>query len=119
MGIGVKINKSHQDLDRGSTVSSVIQLMFLGKQDHLYNEGRETTEGDPHPSTSKTDENIGKLIREDRRLSIRGLAEISGTDKNCVRQILHESFNMRKVCAKTVPKTLTPEQKGIKNEHLR
>ncbi|KAJ8952903.1 hypothetical protein NQ318_006520 [Aromia moschata] len=33
------------------------------------------------PKTTKTDDNIkkiGKLIREDRRLSIRGLAEITG-----------------------------------------
>ncbi|KAJ8958407.1 hypothetical protein NQ318_002189 [Aromia moschata] len=48
-------------------------------------EGRETTEDDPRPglpSTSETDANIGKLIREDRRLSIRGLAEITGIDKN-------------------------------------
>ncbi|KAJ8956944.1 hypothetical protein NQ318_014363 [Aromia moschata] len=82
-----------------------------------FRERRETTGDDQRhgrPSTSKTDENIekiGKLIREDHRLSIRGLAEISGIDKECVRQILHESFNMRKVCAKLVPKLLTPEQK--------
>ncbi|KAJ8956273.1 hypothetical protein NQ318_015009, partial [Aromia moschata] len=55
-------------------------------------------------TTSKTDEKIGELIREDRRLSIRGLAEITGIDKECVRQILHESFNMRKVCAKMIMK---------------
>ncbi|KAJ8942387.1 hypothetical protein NQ318_016635 [Aromia moschata] len=54
---------------------------------------------------------IGKLIREDRRLSIRELAEITGIDKECVRQILYESFTMRKVCAKVVSKLLTPEQK--------
>ncbi|KAJ8958071.1 hypothetical protein NQ318_002084 [Aromia moschata] len=48
-----------------------------------------------------------------RRLSIRGLAEITKIDKECVRQILHESFNMRKVCSKMVPKlpVSTPEQK--------
>ncbi|KAJ8952128.1 hypothetical protein NQ318_018464 [Aromia moschata] len=65
-------------------------------------------------STSKTDETIeiiGKLIREDRRLSIRGLAEITGIDKECVHQILHESFNVHKVYAKMMPKLLTPEQK--------
>ncbi|KAJ8955920.1 hypothetical protein NQ318_005468 [Aromia moschata] len=69
-----------------------------------FKEGRETTEDDPRPrrpSTSKTDKKIGKLIREDRCL------------------ILHESFNMRKVSAKMVPKLLTPRAKGIKNEHLR
>ncbi|KAJ8962851.1 hypothetical protein NQ318_001251 [Aromia moschata] len=81
-----------------------------------FKEGRELTEGDPRPgrpSTSKTDENIekiGELIREDRRLSNRGLSEITGIDKECVRQILHESFNMRKVYAKMV-KLLTPEKK--------
>ncbi|KAJ8946734.1 hypothetical protein NQ318_002564 [Aromia moschata] len=82
-------------------------------------EGRETTEDDlrpGRPSRSITDENIGKigkLILEDRRLSIRGLAEITGIDKECVRQILHESFNMSKVCAKTP----NFRAKGIKNEH--
>ncbi|KAJ8959239.1 hypothetical protein NQ318_022502 [Aromia moschata] len=86
-----------------------------------FKEGRETTEDDPRPgrpSTSKTDENIektGKLIREDRRLSIQGLAGIPGIDKECVRQILHESFNMHKNGAKT-PHS---RAKGIKNEHLR
>ncbi|KAJ8937539.1 hypothetical protein NQ318_022963 [Aromia moschata] len=82
-----------------------------------FKEGRETTKDDPRPgrpSTSKTDENIekiGNLILEDRRLSIRGLAEITGIDKECVGQNLHESFNMPKVCAKMVPKLITPEQK--------
>ncbi|KAJ8955118.1 hypothetical protein NQ318_009011 [Aromia moschata] len=69
------------------------------------------------PSTSKTDgniEKIGKLIREGHRQNIQGLAEITGIDKECVRQILHESFNMRNVCAKMVPKLLTPEQKESK-----
>ncbi|KAJ8943630.1 hypothetical protein NQ318_016608 [Aromia moschata] len=63
-------------------------------------EGRETTEDDPRPgrpSTSKTDENIETI---DRRLSIRRLADITGIDKECFSQILHESFNMRMVCAK-------------------
>ncbi|KAJ8960562.1 hypothetical protein NQ318_013851 [Aromia moschata] len=80
-------------------------------------EGRETTEDDPRPgrpSTTKMDENIeniGKLIREHRSLSIRGLAEITSIDEECVSQILHESFNMCQVYAKMVPKLLTPEQK--------
>ncbi|KAJ8961478.1 hypothetical protein NQ318_014726 [Aromia moschata] len=79
-----------------------------------FKEGRETTEDEPRhrrTSMSKTDENIGKLIREDHRLSIREFAEITEIDKECVRQILHESFNMRKVCAEMVSKLLTPEQK--------
>ncbi|KAJ8962833.1 hypothetical protein NQ318_001233 [Aromia moschata] len=63
---------------------------------------------------TKTSKKIGKLTREDRRLSIRGLAEITEIDKEFVRQILHESFNMGKVCAKKVPKLLTSEQKEFR-----
>ncbi|KAJ8942571.1 hypothetical protein NQ318_010379 [Aromia moschata] len=61
---------------------------------------RETTEDDP---------------RLGRPSTIRGLTEIRGVDKECVRQILHESFNMRKVCAKN---GASPhfQAKGIKNE---
>ncbi|KAJ8942412.1 hypothetical protein NQ318_014459 [Aromia moschata] len=82
-----------------------------------FKEGRETTEDDPRPgrsATSETDENIeksGKSIREDRRLGIRRLAKITGIDKECVRQILHESFNMRKNGAK-IPHS---RAKGINN----
>ncbi|KAJ8948148.1 hypothetical protein NQ318_009235 [Aromia moschata] len=84
--------------------------------DNVYPDVLNDGQDDPRPgrpSTSKTDGNIGKrgkLIREDRRLSIQGLAEITEIDKECVRQLLHESFNMRKVCAKMMPKLLTPEQ---------
>ncbi|KAJ8944795.1 hypothetical protein NQ318_003663 [Aromia moschata] len=80
-------------------------------------EGRKTTEDDSRPgrpTTPKTDENVeitGKLIPEVRRLSIRELDEITRINKECFRQILHEWFNMCKVCAKMLPKLLTPEQK--------
>ncbi|XP_025266745.1 protein GVQW3-like [Camponotus floridanus] len=85
-----------------------------------FKEGREMTEDDPRsgrPLTSKTEDNIekiGKLIRENRRLSIRTLAEVSGINRESIRQILHESLNMRKVCAKMVPKLLTAEQKELR-----
>ncbi|KAJ8942334.1 hypothetical protein NQ318_005326 [Aromia moschata] len=99
-------------LDTTSLLREAIRSQIV-----VMSRGRETAEDDlrlGRPSTSKTDENIekiGKLIREDRRLSIRELAETTGIDKEFIRQILHESFNMRKVGAKIVPKLLTPEQK--------
>ncbi|KAJ8957518.1 hypothetical protein NQ318_020556 [Aromia moschata] len=61
-----------------------------------FKEGRETTEDDPRLGQPST---------------IQGPAEITGINQECVRQILHELFNMRKVCAKMMPKLLTPEQK--------
>ena len=62
------------------------------------------------PKTDDNIETIGNLIRSDRRLSIRAIGETVGIDKECVRQILHNNFNMKKVCAKMVPKILTFEQ---------
>ncbi|KAJ8939825.1 hypothetical protein NQ318_013044 [Aromia moschata] len=112
-------NHNYTDCCTAKNVSSAC-LGFCNIQSILEEE-RETNEDDPRPgrpSTSKTDEHIekiGKVIREDRCLSIRGLAEITRIDKECVRQILHESFNMSKVGekngAKNGAKTLTPEQK--------
>ncbi|GFU01731.1 putative mariner transposase [Trichonephila clavipes] len=63
------------------------------------------------------DENVKKvasLIRSDRRLSIRAIAETVNIDKECVRQILHDNLNMQKVCAKMVPKILTFEQQATR-----
>ena len=68
------------------------------------------------PSTSKTDANIekvGEIVRQNCRLSIRAVAELINTDKETVRQILHNNFNMKKVCSKILPRLLTPEHKEI------
>ena len=44
-------------------------------------------------------------MRENRRLTVRSI------DRETVRKILTEDLNMRKVCAKMVPKELTEEKK--------
>lgn len=82
-----------------------------------FREGREDVNDDERPgrpSTSRTDENINKIneiVRKDRRLSIRMIAEMVNIDKETARQILHDNLNMRKVCAKMVPRLLSPDQK--------
>lgn len=84
--------------------------------------GREAVEDDERegrPSTSKTDENVEKIteiIRKDRRLSVRMLAEMVNINRETVRQILHNELNMQKVCAKMVPKNLTQDQKDARKE---
>jgi ABC-type xylose transport system substrate-binding protein len=42
------------------------------------------------------------------------IAEMVSVDKEMVRQILQDQLNMRKICAKIVPKNLTQEQKDNK-----
>jgi len=85
-----------------------------------FKEGREEIEDyqrHDRPSTSKTGANIekvGEFVRQRRGLSIRAVAEFINIDKETVRQILHNNFNMKKVCSKMVPRLLTPEQKEIR-----
>jgi len=64
--------------------------------------------------TAVTDDNIEKVrdvIRKDRRLGVRAIAEEVNLDRESVRRILKEELNMRKVSAKMVPKVLSDEQK--------
>jgi predicted HTH transcriptional regulator len=67
------------------------------------------------PATSKPEENIAKfrqIVRENRHLTVRSIAEQVNIDKETVRKILTEDLVMRKVCAKIVPKGLTEKQKN-------
>ena len=50
-------------------------------------------------------------MRENRRLTVRSIAEQVNINRKTVRKILNEDRHMRKVCAKMVPKELTEEQK--------
>ncbi|KAJ8940968.1 hypothetical protein NQ318_010369 [Aromia moschata] len=75
----------------GNQCLSRTQVLEWSKR---FKEGRVATEGDPGrdgPPRQKADENIekiGKLVREDRRLNIRGLVEMTGIDKEGVRQMI-------------------------------
>jgi len=82
-----------------------------------FSEGRESDADEKRsgrPATSRTEENIAKvrqIVRENRRLIVRSTAEQVNIDRETVRKILTEDLDMRKVCAKMVPKELTEEQK--------
>jgi len=82
-----------------------------------FSEGRESVtdeERSGQPARSKTQENIAKIhqiVRENRRLTVRSIAEQVNINRERVRKILTEDLNMRKACAKMVPKELTEEQK--------
>jgi len=49
-------------------------------------------------------------VRENRRLTVRSIAEQTQIDRESVRKILTEDLDKRKMCAKMVPKDLTEEQ---------
>jgi DNA-directed RNA polymerase sigma subunit (sigma70/sigma32) len=80
-----------------------------------YSEGRESVsdeEKSGRPATSSTEENIAKvrqIVRENRQLTVRSIAEQANIDRETVRKILTEDLDMRKVSAKMVPKELAEE----------
>ncbi|VVC43895.1 Hypothetical protein CINCED_3A020837 [Cinara cedri] len=67
-------------------------------------------------STPETVTKINQIVRADRRMSIRMIAEAVNADKETVKKILHEELHMTKVCAKLVPKNLTPDQKFLRQQ---
>jgi hypothetical protein len=77
-----------------------------------FSDGRESVTDEEisgRPATSKTQENIAKvrqIVRENRRLTVRSVAEQANIDRQRVGKILTEDLDMRKVCAKVVPKDL-------------
>jgi len=81
-------------------------------------EGREQVEDEPRAgrtSVSKTDDNVERvrsLVRSDRRLTLRKISSELNLNRFTVPQILTQDLDMRKVCAKMVPKNLTTEQKA-------
>ena len=66
-------------------------------------------------STSKTDDNVERvrsLVRSDRTMTLRMICSELKLNRFTVHQILTQDLDMRKVCAKVVPKNLTTEQKA-------
>jgi len=59
---------------------------------------------------------VRDVIRKDRRLGVRAVAEEVSLDRESFRRILREELNLRKVCAKMVPKLLSNEQKERRKE---
>ena len=85
-------------------------------------EGREQVEDEPRAgrtSTSKTDDNVERVrsfVRSDRRLTLRMISSELNLNGFTVHQILTQDLDMRKVCAKMVPKNLTTEQKANRRD---
>jgi len=74
-----------------------------------FSDGRESVtdeEGSGRPTTSRTEENIAEIrqiVRENRRLTVRSLAEQVNIDRETVRKILTEDLYMRR-CVQNGPR---------------
>jgi hypothetical protein len=80
-------------------------------------EGRESLQDEERkglPSTVRTEELtevIQNCLAEDRTLNVRMVEEMTGFNRETVRKILAEDLEKKKVCARFIPRLLTPDQK--------
>jgi hypothetical protein len=56
------------------------------------------------------------MILDDRRMKVREIAETTGSSKERVGYILYEELDMKKLCARWVPRLLTADQKRNRTE---
>jgi hypothetical protein len=102
-----------EDALERSTVFKWVQCYREGRKDPKDNKrsGRSSTSG--------SDENIDRvhsLVLSDHRMTVQMIADELQIGKTSVYSILTKDLEMRKFCAKIVPKLLTPEQKLRRKE---
>jgi len=84
---------------------------------YRFRDRRELVEDDKradHPKSTRTEVNIAAvadLVKKDRRIASRMIAESLNIPKTIVLRILKEDLGKRKLCARFVPHSLTPEQR--------
>ena len=57
---------------------------------------------------------VRELVRLDRRLTVKMIADEVNVNREAVRRILTEELGMRKICAKMVPRNLTEQQRDAR-----
>jgi hypothetical protein len=84
-----------------------------------FRDGRELVEDDDRggrPKWTRTEVNIAAvadLVKNDGRITSRMMAESLNIPKTVVLRILKEDLGKRKLCARFVPHSLTPEQRDL------
>ena len=82
-----------------------------------FQDRRELVEDDErggHPKSTRTEVNIAAvadLVKNDRQIASRMMAESSNIPKTVVLRILKEDLGKRKLCARFVPHSFTPQQR--------
>jgi len=69
-------------------------------------------EGRPKSATTpEIIEQVHDMVLDDPRMKVREISETTGISKEGVGYILHEELDMKKLCARWVPRLLTADQK--------
>jgi histone-lysine N-methyltransferase SETMAR len=82
-----------------------------------FKRGRTSLEVDPHEgrpksaTTPEITEQVHNMILDDRWIKVHEIAETIGISRERVGCILHEKLDMKKLCARWVPRLFTADQK--------
>jgi len=114
---GIPPKDIHQRLDRiyGEHAPSKTTVVRWAAE---FKRGRESIEDEPRsgrPVEVTTPEHcaaVERLVLTDRRLKVQQIAETLSISYGSVETILHDKLGMSKVCARWVPRMLTPFQKA-------
>jgi len=88
-----------------------------------FRDGRASTDNNSRsgrPATAVNDENITKvneLIRSDRRLNVRDIMTSLSIGARAANEIIHDRLGYSKVCARWVPRQLTPACYFLRERH--
>jgi len=116
----VKLGKSGNEIremlvqvygDNAMKKTAVYKWVKLFLREEKVSVTKRDQDGQQQAELKKTLQKFVKLLRENRRLALRSIVEQVNIDRETVRKILTADLDMRKVCAKMVPKELTEEQK--------
>ncbi|XP_014487170.1 PREDICTED: putative uncharacterized protein FLJ37770 isoform X2 [Dinoponera quadriceps] len=116
----VKLNKSPTEtfnMIRKAYKNEAMSRTRVFEWHKKFKDGREDVEDEERagrPTSTRTHKNVAKvrqLLNCDRRLSVRLIAQELHLVKSTVYSIVTDDLQMRKVCAKLVPKVLSDEQK--------
>ena len=84
-----------------------------------FKRGRTNLDDDPlegHPKSATPPEiieQVHNMVLDDQQMTVREIAETIGISKERVGYILHEELDMKKLCARWVPRLITAD----KNAH--
>ena len=85
-----------------------------------FKRGRKDLNDEPRPgrlvsqSTAENVDKVHQLVLENRKISIECIVQETALSTGTVHTILHEYLSMSKVCARWVPKMLTPNMKATR-----
>jgi len=102
--LGNSVTTKHEKLQQafGDDAMSIAQAFRWHK---MFSEGRTIGEDEQRsgrPSATRTSDNtarVTELVRSDRRLTVKMIADEVNVNREAVRPILIEELGMRKICA--------------------